>query len=47
MCSPEAAKAVHEAISSSKLVFVEECGHIPWIEKPEVFWNHVNEFLRS
>jgi 2-hydroxy-6-oxonona-2,4-dienedioate hydrolase len=36
-------KKFNELIEGSKLVFVEECGHAPMMEKPEVF----NEILES
>ncbi len=47
MCSVTAANAIHTAIPGSKLVVVENSGHFPWIEQPEVFWKHVHEFLSS
>ncbi|MFT5165564.1 MAG: 2-hydroxy-6-oxonona-2,4-dienedioate hydrolase, partial [Saprospiraceae bacterium] len=36
-------KKFNELIEGSKLVFVEECGHAPMMEKPAVF----NEILAS
>ena len=35
----------NELIEGSKLVFVDECGHAPMMEKPSVFNNILEEFL--
>jgi len=35
----------NELIEGSKLVFVDECGHAPMMEKPEVFNSILEEFL--
>lgn len=35
----------HELIENSRLVFLEECGHAPMMEHPEVFNGHLQDFL--
>lgn len=35
----------HELITDSQLVFVEECGHAPMMEKPEEFNNILDSFF--
>lgn len=35
----------HELIENSRLVFLEECGHAPMMEHPEVFNKHLEDFL--
>ncbi|KAJ9149036.1 Alpha/beta-hydrolase [Pleurostoma richardsiae] len=45
MCSLVAAKAVAGAIKGAKLVLVDGAGHMPWIEKPELFHKEVDMFL--
>ena len=35
----------HELIEHSRLVFLEECGHAPMMEHPEVFNKHLEDFL--
>jgi proline iminopeptidase len=34
------------ALKNSTLIFLDECGHFPWIEQPRTFFNHVREFLK-
>ncbi len=31
----------HQLIKSSRLVFIDKCGHVPWIEQPEALWKAV------
>jgi proline iminopeptidase len=38
---------IDHAIPNSELVFIEECGHFPWIEQPEQFYPRVEDFLSS
>jgi proline iminopeptidase len=45
VCSPESATAMHLALSDSKLLLIEDCGHFPWMEQPQVFEKRVPEFL--
>ena len=35
----------HQLIRNSTLKFIDQCGHMPWIEKPEQTWKIVHEFL--
>lgn len=37
--------AIHEALRGSKFVLVENAGHFPFIEQPEVFMTTVRDFL--
>lgn len=37
----------HELIKNSKLVFVEECGHAPMMEHPDIFNQHLESFLNE
>jgi pimeloyl-ACP methyl ester carboxylesterase len=43
--SPAAADLLHAAISGSKLEWIEECGHVPQEERPEVTVPAVLNFL--
>lgn len=40
-------KEIHSALKGSRLVALDNCGHFPYIEKPDVFKGLVNEFLRQ
>ena len=35
----------HDLIKNSRLAFIDKCGHMPWIEKPEETWKAVEDFL--
>jgi proline iminopeptidase len=35
----------HELIKNSRLAFIDKCGHMPWLEKPEETWKTVEDFL--
>jgi proline iminopeptidase len=35
----------HSLIKNSTLTFIDKCGHMPWLEKPEQTWKTVNNFL--
>ena len=37
----------HMLIKNSRLEFIDQCGHMPWLEKPEQTWKIVREFLQS
>jgi proline iminopeptidase len=41
-----AARHIQESIRGSKLVVLNQCGHFPYVEKPEQFFFLVNEFLK-
>lgn len=34
----------HQLIKSSRLAFIDKCGHVPWIEQPEELWRAVDAF---
>jgi len=38
---------IHEAIRNSRLVFIDQCGHFPWIEQPKTFYSAVRTFLEK
>lgn len=38
---------IHQAIRESQLLFVNQCGHFPWIEQPAVFYGAVRSFLEK
>lgn len=42
---PFVGEKFHELIKSSKLFFLDKCGHAPMMEKPEEFNQHLNAFL--
>ncbi len=37
----------NELIESSKLIFVEQCGHAPMMERPKIFNDHLETFLNE
>ncbi|MFN0202148.1 MAG: alpha/beta fold hydrolase [Bacteroidia bacterium] len=37
----------NQAIRNSKLVFLNECNHYPWIEQKEAYFKEVNAFMKS
>ena len=43
--SPEAVSQLHENIKTSQYVFIEECGHFPFIEQPEQFMKAIDKFF--
>ena len=47
VCSPESATILHLALPNSKLLLIEDAGHFPWMEQPEVFNARVPEFLAT
>jgi pimeloyl-ACP methyl ester carboxylesterase len=42
---PEAAYELKEKIADSRLVWLDECGHAPMIEKPDAFAEAIHDFL--
>lgn len=38
-------KYIHDGIKGSRLKVVEDCGHIPWIEQPALFFEEVHAFI--
>ena len=39
------AEDIHDLIKSSTLVYINQSGHFPWIEQPEVFGRAIKGFL--
>jgi proline iminopeptidase len=35
----------HSLIKNSTLMFIDKCGHMPWLEQPEQTWKIVEDFL--
>ena len=44
-CTPELAAATHERIAGSELVIMEDMGHFPMSENPDLFSTHINPIL--
>lgn len=42
---PITAEHVHEVIRHSEFVIMEKCGHFPYVEDPEIYFKHIEEFL--
>ena len=40
------AEQTHRVLRSSKLIYLDKCGHFPWLEQPSEFRRIVNEFLK-
>ena len=40
------AKRFERAIDQSKLIWIEQCGHVPHLEKPEITAQHILEFSK-
>jgi proline iminopeptidase len=36
---------LHQSVPSSKLVLIKHCGHFPYIDQPNIFFQHINDFL--
>ena len=41
------AEDIHKAIKSSTLKYINQCGHMPWVEQPDQFRRILAEFLES
>jgi proline iminopeptidase len=41
----DAAKTMQKAIPGSKVVYLNDCGHFPYIEKPNKFFSSIRSFL--
>lgn len=44
---PEVALEFHALLPYSKVVFFDQCGHVPMMEHPKLFNQHVRDFLES
>lgn len=38
---------MNDNIPNSELLIIEECGHMPWIEQPNIFYKEVRDFLKK
>ena len=45
VCSPMNSKRIQERVAGSEMSVISECGHFPWLEKPEPFFSIVRDFL--
>ncbi|EXJ56708.1 hypothetical protein A1O7_07052 [Cladophialophora yegresii CBS 114405] len=45
VAGPEVSARIAAGVSRSRLVVVEECGHMSWVERPGEVWAVVDEFL--
>lgn len=45
--SPEVALHFHDLLPNSQVKFIDQCGHVPMIEKPEEFESHIKSFLKG
>ncbi|HUP61267.1 MAG TPA: alpha/beta hydrolase [Thermoanaerobaculia bacterium] len=43
----QSAQEVHEAFAGSRLELIENAGHFPWMEQPEIFYRALDGFLRK
>lgn len=41
------AQNVHKSIPQSKYILMKNCGHFPYVEDPNIYFNHLNEFLND
>jgi 2-hydroxy-6-oxonona-2,4-dienedioate hydrolase len=44
---PEVALEFHHHLPHSEVVFLDHCGHVPMMEQPKLFNQHVREFLEQ
>lgn len=44
---PEGARKIHDDVAGSQFVLLEKCGHFPFVDAPEAFFDQVNRFLRQ
>lgn len=42
---PEVALAFHDELPHSQIIFLDHCGHVPMMEQPKLFNEHVRKFL--
>jgi len=45
ICSPEAATLLHENIKGSRLEFIKDCGHAPFLSQPKVVNDMIAGFI--
>jgi proline iminopeptidase len=44
---PHTAQTIHESISGSKYFLMKNCGHFPYVEDPNPYFNCIDEFLKN
>lgn len=44
---PSTAQAIHDNIPGSKYVLMKNCGHFPYVEDPNTYFKHINNFLNA
>jgi len=44
---PCTAESISKSLPNAKYVLLESCGHFPYIEQEEAFFDHVNHFLKQ
>ena len=44
---PDAALHFYDLLPNAELKFIDNCGHVPMMEQPEIFNGHMEEFLRD
>lgn len=44
---PEVALRFHDLLRNGTVRFIDACGHLPMVERPELYTSHVLEFLRE
>jgi 2-hydroxy-6-oxonona-2,4-dienedioate hydrolase len=44
---PEVGQSFHEKLPDSELKYIDECGHVPMMEQPELFNNYLRTFLEK
>ena len=42
----ETAFIVKERVKNAKIVFIDRCGHVPWVDQPQETWRHLDGFLK-
>ncbi len=45
LASPASAERLHLALTTSKLLAIEDAGHFPWVEQPEAFFGGIKRLL--
>lgn len=43
----ETAEVIKASFADSKLIKLENCGHYPWLDRVDVFWKEIEQFLRK
>ncbi len=46
-CVPALSQAIHRGIPGSQLAVIEECAHLPFIDRPERYLRLIDGFLRQ